>query len=96
MTIGHIPFWILGISLPYWGFMGLFIFNDLYLIYRSTGFLLKAVLPFMLISNLVGVGIGILLLPRGKAKACAAIILNLLPLIGVICFAWWLFFGVDI
>jgi hypothetical protein len=96
MRANRIPIWIAGITLPYWIILAIFILRDLYLVYDSFSLLLKAIAPLALIANLIGVGIGMALLPKHKAKAGWVVFLNLLPLIGMLYFIWWLFFGVKI
>jgi len=80
----------------YWTLFYVFIFHDLYLAFRSAGFLLKRLAPFVLIAHLIGVGLGLASWPRCKALASMATALNALPFIGLIGFVWWLWFGVKI
>ena len=92
----RVSFWIAGIGLLYWMHFYVFVFLDLYLVFPSAGFLLKMLVPFVLIAHLIGVGLGLASWPRGKARASMGTALNALPIIGILGFVWWLGFGVKI
>ena len=88
--------WIGGIGLTYWPALAVFILRDLYLDYALVGTFLKLLTPCALLANLLGIGLGLASWRKNTTLACVAIGLNTLPIVGVLWFLWWLFFGLRI
>ena len=83
------------ITLPYWIIFTIDFIYDIHLTYARAGTVIKILLPFCLIINIIGALYGKKELGRNKdqkIKAVTAIVLNLMPLLGIgsVIF-WWLF-----
>ncbi len=89
-------FWIAGFCLAYWAGFYLFVFQDLYLSFDRTGDLLKILAPLALIANFVGTVLALSSRSERKTLTGLAVLLNTLPIAGILWFLWWLFFGVKL
>ena len=89
-------FWIAGFCLAYWAVFYPFVFSDLYLTFDTAGFLLKLLVPVVFVANLVGTVLGFASWSKRRTLAGLAAALNALPVMGLLWFVWWLFFGVKI
>lgn len=78
----------------FWIFFLVFLFYDLYLTYHKVGFFLKTAGPFILLTNILGIVLGIIHLKKQEKKKIniLGIILNLTPILVLSLFYFWLFF----
>lgn len=83
------------LTMPYWIFFVFDLFYDVHLTYYITGVLLKSLLPFAIVCNVVGCIAGIISLAKksGKKKlTLITLVLNSIPLGGILFILyWWMF-----
>lgn len=88
--------WIAVVCLVYWIPLVLFVYFDLYLEFDSDLFFLKLLAPVVLVANIVGFSLGVQGRSGHRIMGLVAMVMNLLPIMGVLWFIWWLGFGVKI
>lgn len=82
------------IALVCWVAYGVFLLSDLYLRFPVAGIALRLLVPWALLCNLVGIGIGITRLRKDKVSVIAlGFLLNAVPPMIAAGFFLWLFFG---
>jgi len=87
------------ILLIYWLVFYIFVLNDLYLSHQFLGMILRVFFPIAILINIICTIYAIFLLAKKKGRKFrnfAALILNIVPILGVIFFLSWLFFGIKI
>jgi type III secretory pathway component EscS len=91
---------ILGIIvLIYWISFFIFLFYDQHFSHANLDFAMKFLLPVAILANIIGIILGIIQIGKEKNKRTlkfAVICLNAIPLICVVCFFFWLYFGFRI
>jgi predicted membrane-bound mannosyltransferase len=80
----------------YWLCFGVVMLYDLYLSYPALGMVVKVLFPIAILVNVAGIISAITRMRRRSSTVTAGIAgltLNVLPLVSVMCYLLWLFFG---
>jgi hypothetical protein len=82
------------IALLCWVAYGVFLFSDLYLRYPVAGIALRLLVPWAVLCNLFGIGMGVARIRKDRKSAVLlGFVLNAVPPMIVAGFFLWLFFG---